>query len=119
MVEFEFVPIKKVIVHEILKWDLDEFIERYVNPKSSVQWVEGIIMLRTPYAQRTPKMVDDEINGVIHWAAVQFAEMPEFKPQLTNEKTATVGKVNDVSNNSILGEFVRYLKDNPRWFPKV
>jgi hypothetical protein len=76
-------------------------------------------MSRSTYAHSTPKMMDDEINGIIHWAGVQFAEMPEFKPQLTNEKTASVGKVIDVSNNNILVEFVRNLKNNSTWFPKT
>jgi len=119
MVEFEFKPIEKVVVHEILKWTLDEFIARFVKPNSKVQWVNGIVMIRSNYQSMTPKMVDDESNGTVHWALVEFAEMAEFKPQLLNESNNSVASVNDVSNNNVFGDFARWLKDDPKWFPKT
>lgn len=119
MVEFELKPIEKVILHEILKWSLEEFIDRFVKPNSTVQWVDGIVMLRSVFKSQSPKMIEDESNGITHWALVEFAEMREFKSQLVNEKTSSVARVNDVSTNNVYKDFARWLKNDPRWFPST
>lgn len=119
MVEFEFKPIQKIILHEILKWSLEEFIDRFVKPNSVLQWVDGIVMRRSVYKSMSSKMIEDETNGITHWALVEFAEMKEFTPQLVNEKTNSMALVNNVSTNNVYGDFVRWLKNDPRWFPKT
>ncbi len=119
MVDFEFKPIEKVILHEILKWSLEELIDRHVKPNSAVQWVDGIVMVRSGYKSMSPKMVEDEANGIVHWAVVEFAEMEEFKPQLVNEKTNSMARVSDVSTNNVFKDFARWLKSDPRWFPNT
>jgi len=119
MVDFEYKPIQKIILHEVLKWSMDEFIARFVKPNSSVQWADGIVMVRSSYKTSTPQMVDDEVNGIVHWAAVEFAEMPDYKPKLGNEILGAFAQVNDVSNNNVFKDFSRWLKNDPRWFPKT
>lgn len=79
---------------------------------------DGIVMIKGSCKTQTPQLADDEIKGIVHWVLVEFAEMPELKPQLIDENTSAVAKVNDVSNNNVFGEFVRWLKDDSRWFPK-
>jgi len=118
MVEFEFKPIEKVVVHEILKWSMGEVVQRLVKPNSKVQWADGIVFIRSNYQTMTPQMADDAANGIVHWALIEFAEMPEMKPQLINENTSAVASVNDVSNNNVFGDLVRWLRNDPRWFPK-
>jgi len=119
LVEFEFKPIEKVIIHEILKWSLEEFIDRFVKPSSIVQWADGVVMIRSVFKSQSPKMVEDEANGIAHWALVEFAEMKEFKPQLVNEKTNSMARVNDVSTNNVFKDFARWLKNDPGWFPST
>ena len=118
MVEIEFRPIKKVVVHEISKLTMDEFVNRYVKPNSTVLWADGILMVKGSYSTSTPKMMEDGMGGNIHWALIEFVEMPEFKPKLINEITSAVANVNDVSNNNVFGDFVRWLKSDSPWFPK-
>jgi hypothetical protein len=119
MVDFEFKPIQKIIIHEILKWSMEEFIDRFVKPNSIVQWVDGIVMQRSAYASQTPKMIDDEVNGIVHWAMVEFAKMPDYRPKLMNETIGAFAQVNDVSNNNVFKDFARWLKNDQRWFPNT
>ena len=119
MVEFEFKPIEKVVVHEILKWTIDEFTTRFVKPNSILQWVDGILMQRSVFKSQTPKMIDDEVNGIVHWALVEFAEMPDYKDKISNESIGAFAQVNDVSNNNVFKDFARWLKNDPRWFPNT
>ncbi len=64
-------------------------------------------------------MAEDQVNGIVHWAAVEFAEMSSYKPKLINESVGAFASVNDVSNNNVFKDFARWLKDDPRWFPKT
>ena len=117
MVEFEYKPFEKVIVHEIIKWELPEFIKRHVKPNTAFQWADGIVMLRGVFKSQTPKMVDDETNGIVHWALIEFAEMTELKQHLINEENGATAKINDVSINNVFTDFVRWLRSDSRWFP--
>jgi len=116
MVDFEFNPVKKIIIHEILKWSMEEFIARFVKPNSPLQWVDGIVMQKSTYKTQTTTMIDDELNGVVHWAMVEFAEMADYKPTLGNEIEGEFAPITDVSNNNGFKDFARWLKNDPRWF---
>ena len=116
MVDIEYRPIKKIIVHEIIKYDLDKFTEmKSKNPGNVVHWADGIVMQRGNYASSSPKMSDEEMEGTVHWALVEFAAMPEYKKSITNDATGGTISVIDVSSNTAISDFVRWLKKHSPW----
>jgi len=121
MVDIEYRPIQKIIVHEIIKYPLQDFIElKSKNPKALVaQWCDGIVMQRGSYMHPSPQMVDEESKGITHWALIEFAEMPEFKQSLMNEQTQVVIRIIDVSKNTAISDFVRWLMKQKSWFPGI
>jgi len=119
MVDIEYRPIQKIIVHEVIKYPLQDFIElKSKNPKTSgAQWCNGIVMQRGSYVNPSPQIMDDESKGIIHWATVEFAEMPEFKQSLMSEQTQAVMRIIDVTKNTAISDFVRWLRNEKIWFP--
>ncbi len=117
MVDVEYQPIKKIIIHEIIKYNLQEFIKLKSNPPLPLRWVDGIVFQVGMY-NPSPKMSDDETQGIIHWAALEFAEMKDYKPSLpTNISTVTIPVV-DNSSNTAVSDVIRWLKKQPQWFSR-
>ncbi|MBM3896423.1 MAG: hypothetical protein FJ360_01590 [Thaumarchaeota archaeon] len=114
MVEVEYKPIKKIIVHEFIKYDLKQFIELKSSPPQPVRWIDGIVFQILHYGN-SPKLTDDEIEGIVHWAAVEFAEMSEYKPALPTSISTITIPVIDNSSNTAVSDVIRWIKKQPQW----
>jgi hypothetical protein len=53
--------------------------------------------------------VKDQMNGIVHWAWLSYAEMNSFKEVLESSNKARIPLI-DVSNNDLNKELVRWLK---------
>jgi hypothetical protein len=53
--------------------------------------------------------VKDQMNGIVHWAWLSYAEMDSFKEVLESPHKARIPLI-DVSNNDLNKELVRWLK---------
>ena len=121
MVEIEYKPVEKIVVHEIIKYDLNHFLETFAKPGPNntqpppARWVDGIIFNPNGFPVQTPEMVNEHLKGTIHWAAVTFAEMDEYKPIVNHPATGIGLPVNDNSNNTAVVSFVTWLKNRPEW----
>lgn len=121
MVDIDYKPIKKIAVHEIIKNPLNNFIKmktKSVNPNAlplPVRWAEGVVFTATAFPP-TEKLVNEEVDGTIHWQHVEFAEMPEYQQVITNQESGTTVGVIDFSNNTAVTDFIRWLKRQPQWF---
>ena len=123
MVDVEFQPVRKVIVHEALKQSFDEFVRKQAIPQLpnipplTARWVDGVIFVFNAM-QPTPEMVNERVrDGIIHWDFIIFAEMPEFQDMVTHPDTHAQLRVSDNSNNTAVADVIRYFKNNPTFFP--
>ena len=122
MVDVEFQPIRKVIVHEAIKYEFDEFVRLKAqaqgpNPPAPARWVEGVIFTFSS-VQQTPELINERVHdGVVHWDFIEFAEMPDFQNMVTHPDTQVQLRVSDNSNNSAVADVIRYFKNNPTFFP--
>ena len=123
MVDVEYKPIQRIIVHEALKQSFDDFIrkqavQRQPNmPPPTVRWAEGVIFTFAAM-QVTPEMINERVrDGVVHWDFIIFAEMPEFQDIVTHPDTQVQLRVSDNTNNSAVSDVIRHFKNNPMFFP--
>ena len=123
MVDVEFQPIRKVIVHEAMKYDFNEFVERYAIqpppgiPPAVARWTDGIIFVFNT-VQPTPELINERIHdGVIHWDFLIFAEMPDFQNVVTHPDTHAQLRISDNTNNSAVTDVIRHFKNDPTYFP--
>ncbi len=123
MVDIEFQPIQKIVVHEIIKSkSLEDFIKmkavstNQTIPARPVRWIDGILFDFASVAIMTPELVNEKVHdGVVHWEIVNFVEMPEYVPMLAHPETGTRMDIIDNSNNTAVSDFIRWLKNEPIW----
>lgn len=121
MVEIEYSPIKKIVIHEAIKYNLDEFISLKVQPvppdfpAMPLRWIDGIVFEFGP-TPLTPELVNDQAkNGIVHWGIVEWSEMPGFQNNLVNTATGITRRVIDGSSNTAVVDVIRWLKNQPQW----
>ena len=122
MVEVEYQPIKKIIVHEAIKHTFDEFVRMFAQtkpnfPPQPVRWVDGIIFNYSSIPL-TPELINERVrDGVVHWDFIIFAEMSDYQNIITHPDTQVQLRVIDNSNNSAIGDVIRHFKEDSRFFP--
>lgn len=125
MVDVEFHPVQKIIVHEAIKYDLDEFLRMKAQPLPNgqppppVRWVEGLVF-QVGMLPMTPELINERVHdGVVHWSFIEFAEMSTYQKVLTHPDTQAQLRVIDGSNNSAVGDVIRHFKNNTTFFPQT
>jgi len=122
MVDVEYQPITKIIVHEAIKHTYDEFVRMFAQAKSNtppqaVRWLDGIIFNYSAMPA-TPELINERVrDGAVHWDFIIFAEMPEYQNIVTHPETQVQLRVIDNSNNSAIADVIRKFKDDTRFFP--
>ena len=122
MVDVEYQPIRKIVVHEAIKHSLDEFRRMFAQPKpnappDAVRWIDGVIFSFSAM-QPTPELINERVrDGVIHWDFIIFAEMPDYQDIVTHPETQVQLRVTDNTNNSAIADVIRHFRNDPRFFP--
>jgi len=124
MVEIEYIPFQKIVVHEIVEQENKTFFEEVVRQalaqpvqaEPSVNWVEGVAMSIHPFPP-TEDIVKENLSGKIHYSTVVFTKV-DYKPQLTvvlGNQTLSV-RLRKADNNRNFTDLARFLKN---WKPQV
>jgi hypothetical protein len=109
-------PIEQIIIHEMVEYTLSDFVKHMtlgVVPEgtaSLAKWCDGIVFSHVSLPS-TAEVVKDQINGIVHWAWLSYAEMNTFKDSLESINKVRLPLI-DVSNNDLNKELVRWLKKN-------
>jgi hypothetical protein len=92
MVEIEYLPYNKIIVHEVRKLEIQDFLQ-WVSSQveaqkqggtATVNWVDGVAFLTGEF-MATPELVSENLKGHIHYAVVFYTET-----SFQSEKRVTV-----------------------------
>jgi len=121
LVEVEYQPVKRIIVHEIIKNTFDEFVSMFAVsaiPRGTpipVRWIDGVLFGFRPF-EETPEIVRDRLQGIIHWSFLNFTQMKEYTEVLHHPKNGTPVAVLDNSNNTAVCDVIKWLKKQRQWF---
>ena len=114
MVEFEYSPWKKVIVHEVTKFPLDYFISGAsygVQPGGvgrPLTWADGLIFAKGGLPD-SDEIVKEKLQGDLHWNHLHYAIMEKFKPEIKVEGNIRIPIIN-ASDNVIFREMASWIK---------
>jgi hypothetical protein len=72
---------------------------------SLVRWYDGIVFAHVSLPS-TADVVKDQMNGLVHWAWLSYAEMNSFMDFLESTNKARTPLI-DVSNNDLNKELAR------------
>ena len=118
MVEIEYRPYQKIVVHEIRKLEAGAFLRTVVEQVEAqkqsgtpvINWVDGIAFSIGMFPP-TPETIRENLNGVVHFAIVNFAEtsFQEDKRAIINGREFPV-KMRHVTDNPDFVELAKFLK---------
>lgn len=95
MVEFEYQPYSKVIIHEIVKIPFDTLIlSRCIGiPDGGVarpmRWANGFTF-DIAFMHPTDDLVNEQMKGITRWAALSYADMEEFKEIIQGDRAIKI-----------------------------
>jgi hypothetical protein len=114
-IEVEYQPRKKIIIHEIMKVNIDELIASQAlgahigDVVPPLFWVDGILLKFIGIAQ-TEAVVREMLEGNVHWDNVVFALMPRYERQKELGNNIIVPII-DVSANNAFKKVAKFLKE--------
>ncbi len=121
MVEIEYLPYQKIIIHEIRKLDVQDFLvwvatqveAQKQGATPSINWVDGIAFLTGEFMS-TPELVSENLKGRIHYAVVFFTEtsyQPEKRVSVNGRDSVVRFNKGDTNPNFVeLAKFLKNLK---------
>jgi hypothetical protein len=120
LVEIEYVPNKKLLIHEIIEQDNQTFFEDLIrqalaNPtpaqvEPSVNWFDGLAFYYGQYPP-TEDMVKESLEGRIHYAVVFFTRIdfrPQFQLRLGGHDLSA--RIHKADSNPIMVELAKFLQ---------
>ena len=116
MVEFEYQPWKKIIIHEIVEFPPDYFLTNAAmsapegGRSPPLKWANGLIFVHQPIAP-TEDIIKEQIQGIIHWSSLHYARMRKFQNKIKRDRSVTVPLI-DLSKHGIFGAMATWIKEN-------
>jgi len=113
MVKVFFRPLKEIIIHEAIEHTLNDLVRyrvlgvRIDSMAQPLVWAEGVVFSRRGMPP-TEDVVRDQLQGIIHFSAIEWALMPKFRKELKS-RGVKIPVVNGDDNPS-LKEVARQLK---------
>ena len=116
MVTIRHQPINEIIIHELVKVNsIEDFLSIKTNnvplgnSAPPARWADGILY-EPPGFPPTPEIIKDQMEGKIHFAAIEYTEMPQFKPYLKNTTNNVLLPIIDMSHNAVTKQIAIWLK---------
>lgn len=113
MVEFEYQPYSKVIIHEIIKIPLEIIITSRTlgvpdgGVAQPIRWANGFT-LDIGFIQPTDEVINQQLKGITHWAALTYAEMEEFKDVIQGDRAIRIPVIKAEGKTfNALGDWLR------------
>lgn len=113
MVKVSFKPWEEVIIHEEIEYKLKDLTRNRVlglregSLAPPLVWTVGVVFSRTVMPP-TDDVVKDQLQGIIHFSAVEWAIMPKYRSTLKSGGVTI--PVIHVSKNESLTEVAKALK---------
>ncbi len=115
MTEFEYTPIKKIIIRQMIKEEYQDFVDSVVIPNNiPAKWCNGVLFAYWN-SQRSEIIAKSEFDGTYVWELMEFTKC-EKKPDTLKRKDGIVEiGVIDVSKKQLFIDLVKWLKKQPMW----
>ena len=117
MVEVVYQPWKKVVIHEKVKYALDDLVKLQslgVEPGGlgdPLLWAGGIVFSSSTLLD-TKEVIKEKLEGTVHWASVEWAPMHEFQDVIIIKETNVKVPIIDASAHPIYNAVSEWLKEH-------
>jgi len=117
MVKVVYAPWEEIVIHETIKHSLQSLFNMQtigVQPGAlgrHLLWAEGVAFVHEGMPPTTD-IIKEQLQGRVHWSAVQFAIMPEYKDVIVIKETNIRIPVINATNNPIMKTVATWLKEH-------
>ena len=122
MVKIEIYRTQKVIVHDTLEYEFEDLMQEFVADEEAgnegmkqrtLIWAQGMVMWISYIARPTSQIVDDEVNGILHFQMVTYAIKEKFEKRLVRGNVT----INLLNQNEIprYRDLAKELKSFSQW----
>jgi len=116
LVEFEYQPWKKIIVHEVVKFPLQHFLSTHSlgveqgGVGQPLTWVDGVVY-EIGIFRDTDDIIREKLDGRVHWSFLHYAILEKHQPEFKVPGNIRLPVI-DVSGNKVFREMAAWIKKN-------
>ena len=91
MVKIELYKTEVLRVHDVLEYNFEDLMQEFVSEEEAgaegekqrtLIWAQGVVMWITYITNPTSQIIDDEVNGILHFQRVTYAIKEKFEKRL-------------------------------------
>jgi len=109
LVEIEYTPLKKIIIHDIELVPIKRFIEHSVSRGGTIGWCDGYLFTLQHFPP-DPDLIKDAVKGIIHWQNIEVAHYEKFSPTVKSTDNRGI-EVMDQSHVESITDAMKKVKE--------
>ena len=122
MVRIELFKTTVLRVHDTLQYEFEELMQEFVaeeeagaegEKQRTLIWAQGVVMWITYITNPTSQIVDDEVNGILHFQRVTYAMKEKFEKRLVRGNVTVY--LLDQNEIPLYRDLAKKLKWHSQW----
>ena len=122
MVKIELYKTEELRVHDVLEYEFEDLMQEFVSEEEAgageekqrtLIWAHGVVMWIAYIERPTSQIVDDEVNGILHFQRVTYAIKEKFEKRLVRGNV-TINLL-DQDEIPLYRDLAKELKERSQW----
>ena len=122
MVKIELYKTEVLKVHDVLEYEFEDLMQEFVSEEEAgaegekqrtLIWAHGVVMWIAYIQRPTSQIVDDEVNGILHFQRVTYAIKEKFEKRLVRGNV-TINLL-DQDEIPLYRDLAKELKERSQW----
>ena len=122
MVKIELYKTEVLRVHDVLEYKFEDLMQEFVSEEEAgaegekqrtLIWAHGVVMWIAYIERPTSQIVDDEVNGILHFQRVTYAIKEKFEKRLVRGNV-TINLL-DQDEIPVYRDLANELKERSQW----
>ena len=122
MVKIELYKTQELRVHDVLEYKFEDLMQEFVSEEEAgaegekqrtLIWAQGVVMWIAYIERPTSQIVDDEVNGILHFQRVTYAIKEKFEKRLVRGNV-TINLL-DQDEIPLYCDLAKELKERSQW----
>ena len=122
MVKIELYKTEELRVHDVLEYKFEDLMQEFVSEEEAgaegekqrtLIWAHGVVMWIAYIERPTSQIVDDEVNGILHFQRVTYAIKEKFEKRLVRGNV-TINLL-DQDEIPLYRDLAKELKERSKW----
>jgi len=122
MVKIELYKTQELRVHDVLEYNFEDLMQEFVSEEEAgaegekqrtLVWAQGVVMWIAYIERPTSQIVDDEVNGILHFQRVTYAIKEKFEKRIVRGNV-TINLL-DQNEQPLYRDLAKKLKWYSQW----